>query len=80
MNTDQKLRQIHLHLLAAAMLAEELREASEEEKVKDLANELVYQIERPIYNGLFDFLKEGVTDWGMVSEHEVLNLIHGPAY
>ncbi len=78
MTTEQKLRQIHLHLLAASLITEELEEVSEDQSVKELSHDLVYQIERTIFNGLFNFHNK--VKWDAVDEYEVLNLIHGPVY
>jgi len=67
MNKATKFKEIHKHLLAAILIAEELK-----------ADDLAFDIEGTIFNKLFPY---GDTDsWGPVSELEVLNLIHGPNY
>lgn len=78
MITEQKLRQIHLHLLAASLIAEELGEVSEDQNVKELSIDLIYQISETIFNGLFNFRDKN--NWGQVDEDEVLDFIHGPVY
>jgi len=80
MSTQEKLHQIHLHLLAASLITEEMEEISEDQKVKELSIDLAYQIERTIYKGLFGFEKQNVASLEAVDEYEVLSLIHGPAY
>ena len=49
MSTQEKLHQIHLHLLAASLITEEMEEVSQDQKVKELSHDLVYQIERTIF-------------------------------
>jgi predicted metallopeptidase len=80
MSTQEKLHQIHLHLLAASLITEEMEEVSQDQKVKELSHDLVYQIERTIFGGLFSFEKQNVAKLEAVDEYEVLSLIHGPAY
>ena len=80
MSTQEKLHQIHLHLLAASLITEEMEEVSQDQKVKELSHDLVYQIERTIFGGLFSFEKQNVAKLEAVDEYEVLNLMHGPIY
>jgi len=78
--TESKLRQIHLHLLAAIMITEEMEEISEDQKVKELSIDLTYQIEKSIFGGLFKFQDEKIAELKAVDEYEVLNLMHGPIF
>ena len=80
MTTKEKLHQIHLHLLAAGMIVDEMQEVSEDQKVLELSTDLAYQIERAIFEGLFSFEKQNVANLEAVDEYEVLNLMHGPIY